>query len=180
MFFDTTLGLKESFTKDIIKRNAVRGVIIKGNKILMIHSNQGDYKLPGGGIEQGETHQEAVKREIEEETGYKCKAVNEMIGKVLERKRDKNDNLKCFEMESFFYCCEVYSKKGIQKLDDYEKDLDFTPIWIDINEAINKNKNLLESKFDIENNYLVWVKRENYVLEQINKLLEEEKIRGEI
>lgn len=39
----------------INQRTAVRGVIHYQNKILMVQTNRGDYKFPGGGMEEGET-----------------------------------------------------------------------------------------------------------------------------
>ena len=40
------------------KRPSVRGIVIKDNKILMIHSLKYNYyKLPGGGIEKGESYE---------------------------------------------------------------------------------------------------------------------------
>ena len=35
----------------INQRTAVRGVIHYQNKILMVQTNRGDYKFPGGGME---------------------------------------------------------------------------------------------------------------------------------
>ena len=54
----------------INQRTAVRGVIHYQNKILMVQTNCGDYKFPGGGMEEGETEKETLLREITEETGY--------------------------------------------------------------------------------------------------------------
>lgn len=51
----------------IYYREAVRGIIMKGSEILLIYSEKnGDYKLPGGGIEEGETHKQALIREVQE------------------------------------------------------------------------------------------------------------------
>lgn len=53
-----------------IYRTAVRGVILRGRNLLMIHSSHvGDYKFPGGGVDEGETHAQALSREIQEECG---------------------------------------------------------------------------------------------------------------
>jgi ADP-ribose pyrophosphatase YjhB (NUDIX family) len=40
----------------VILREAVRAIIIVDNKILLIRSNRGDYKFPGGGLEEKENH----------------------------------------------------------------------------------------------------------------------------
>jgi 8-oxo-dGTP pyrophosphatase MutT (NUDIX family) len=51
-------------------RAAVYGVIVHGGKVLLIRSRHGGrYYLPGGGIEVGERIEDALKREVREETG---------------------------------------------------------------------------------------------------------------
>ena len=50
-----------------ILREAVRGVIFCEGKLLMVYSTvNGDYKFPGGGVDAGETHLDALRREISE------------------------------------------------------------------------------------------------------------------
>lgn len=53
-------------------RQAARAIIVHDNCILVIHRNkygQEYYTLPGGGIDAGETPEQAIIRELEEETG---------------------------------------------------------------------------------------------------------------
>ena len=52
-------------------RPSVRGIIISNdNLISLIYSQKYHfYKLPGGGIEEGESHLETLVREVDEETG---------------------------------------------------------------------------------------------------------------
>lgn len=69
-------------------REAVRpatadGLIIKESKILLVKRNhepyEGFWAIPGGFVEQEETCEEAVIREVREETGLKTK-IKEFIG----------------------------------------------------------------------------------------------------
>ncbi|MBQ1504533.1 MAG: NUDIX domain-containing protein, partial [Oscillospiraceae bacterium] len=51
-------------------RDSARAVIVRGGKVAMVHSLKYDYyKFPGGGIEPGETLEDAVIRETREEAG---------------------------------------------------------------------------------------------------------------
>lgn len=67
-------------------RNAVRAVIVnESNEIALIHvlgsdmfGNRDHYELPGGGIEDGETLEEALRREVIEEIGFLVENIHEM------------------------------------------------------------------------------------------------------
>jgi 8-oxo-dGTP pyrophosphatase MutT (NUDIX family) len=55
-------------TKNMSFRISVYGVTIDRNTVLLVPQWDG-YDIPGGGIELGETTEEALKREVYEETG---------------------------------------------------------------------------------------------------------------
>lgn len=54
--------------ESLVFRPAVYGIIIRDGKILLVPHWDG-YGFPGGGIEKGETLDEALAREVKEETG---------------------------------------------------------------------------------------------------------------
>jgi len=61
-------------------REAVRAIIFSNGKIAMVKSEkEGYYKFPGGGIKNGETHEEALIRETLEETGLSISASSIII-----------------------------------------------------------------------------------------------------
>ena len=151
----------------IKERKAIRGVIKIGNKLLMVKNNKGDYKFPGGGMEKGETTLQTLHREVLEETGFNVTEVGEKLGEVIQRKLDTIDESKIFLMKSVYIECSVnINDKHSQNLDNYEKEQEFTPVLIDINEVITKQEEILKSQTKSSND---WVERETTVL----KLLRE-------
>jgi 8-oxo-dGTP pyrophosphatase MutT (NUDIX family) len=163
MKFEQVIGLDKTPDKNkIIHRVAIRAIICEDNQLLMIINNRGDIKFPGGGLELNESHEEAVRREVQEETGYIVRDVGDLIGTVIERRDDKFEKNCIFEMKSYYYSCKVSNKKTEQSLDDYEAALEFEPKWIDLEEAITINSNVL--KEGAKNS---WVNRELYVLQQL-------------
>ena len=150
-----------------IYRAAVRGVVLRGRYLLMIHSsNVGDYKFPGGGVDEGETHAQALIREIQEECGMSVLHIGLEIGAVIEYNIPMEQDYDVFKMTSHYYQCEVQDGFGAQKLDGYEQELGFKPVWIDIDSAIQLNKALLHSDKTPE-----WLRRETFVLEYIRQHL---------
>ena|SRR5688572_11349469 len=148
-----------------IYRTAVRGVILRGRSLLMIYSsNVGDYKFPGGGVTEGETHAQALSREIREECGTFLTQFGHEIGAVIEYNVPLEKDYDVFKMTSYYYQCNVGDDFGAQELDAYEKDLGFKPRWIDIENAVQLNKALLHSDKAPE-----WLRREIFVLEYIQQ-----------
>lgn len=147
-------------------RTAIRGVIARGNSLLMIYSaNVGDYKFPGGGVNHGEDHVQALCREIQEECGMSVVRVGAEIGAVIEYDIPAEKDFDIFKMTSHYYECNVQDGFGKQQLDDYERDLGFKPVWIDINDAIHQNRALLKSDTMPD-----WLRREIFVLEYLQKI----------
>ena len=56
-------------TTSVFEKYTIRGIIVRDGKIAMQCSKEGEYKIPGGGMEAGETYVEALAREVKEETG---------------------------------------------------------------------------------------------------------------
>lgn len=155
----------KSFVRTI-NRVAVRGIVMKNNRILLVESNKGDYKFPGGGLEENETHEECLKREVREETGYVNCLVKDKVGIVIERKMDEYEDQTVFQMTSHYYLCELATdEKVTQQLDDYEAILDFTAKWVTLEEAIIQNESLINN---LEKNS--WLKRETFVLKHIKEM----------
>lgn len=155
-------------------RKAVRAVVLKEGKILMLKTVNGDYKFPGGGVKRGEEEQEALRREVLEEAGYCLDKIEKHLGTVVERKKDSFKENTLFEMESLYFLCQVEGEQGPQKLDGYEMDLQLTPVWVSLDQAIEGNEKVLYKSRDI---HFRWILRETDILKELKKLdREKEKI----
>ena len=59
-------------------RETCFGICIKDNKMLLVKKN-GQYSFIGGGIEVGESHEDCLKREFLEESGYQILKISPFI-----------------------------------------------------------------------------------------------------
>jgi 8-oxo-dGTP pyrophosphatase MutT (NUDIX family) len=50
---------------------SVKGVVVRDERVLLLHNERDEWELPGGRLELGETLLECVAREITEETGWR-------------------------------------------------------------------------------------------------------------
>jgi len=150
----------------IITRNAVRAIILKDDKILMVFLEKtNEYKFPGGGIEKNETNEEALKREVLEETGCNVIKIVKKIGIFTEYGIAKEGKNNIFKMISEYYAVNIDNNQIEQKLDNYEKELLFKPCWIEIEEAYKANKKIIDDNCSST----PWIKRETKVLEILNE-----------
>ncbi len=116
----------------------VRAIIIDSSKILLIHRIKKDHSywvIPGGGVEAGENHQQAVKRECFEELGIQVR-----VGRLfLQRTADMLD---IRGQQEFFYLCEmvggeVGTGQGPEFQSSAEYQGEFKAEWVDIKKLPN-------------------------------------------
>ncbi len=111
-------------------RPSVYGVIIKKGKVLL--SKQWDgYDFPGGGMDLGETIEQALIREVREETGYRIE-VGGLI--TVENSFFKLPGRNVFTQSILmFYSCRVVGGTLSTKFfDEHEKTYADLAEWIDI------------------------------------------------
>jgi len=153
-----------------LTRTAVRAVILCGRDLLMVYSaNVGDYKFPGGGVNDGETHEQALARELLEECGAQLIRVNGGLGAVIEYDLPEERDFDVFKMTSNYYLCTVRDGVTHQSLEGYEAELGFQPVWVDIDKAIAENRSLLLAPDPPE-----WLVREIFFLEYLRESLHQE------
>src|ERR671915_2359890 len=58
---------------------AAGGVVVRDGKVLLVHRPRyDDWTLPKGKLDPGESFEDAALREVEEETGVRCRLVREL------------------------------------------------------------------------------------------------------
>ncbi|MBR4860468.1 MAG: NUDIX domain-containing protein [Alphaproteobacteria bacterium] len=91
---------------ELIFNPAVYGVVIRDGQVLLLPIN-GKYAIPGGSIEMGENHIDALKREVKEETGFDVEPVRLInVHTSLYRSFKTGKNFHCLQL---FYLCRVVS-----------------------------------------------------------------------
>lgn len=170
--------MRELFTIDkknyiengtIGKRPSVRGIIIRGNTIAMMHSLKYDYyKLPGGGIEEGESLEETLIREVKEESGLVVKESSiKEFGMV--RRIEKGMIEDIFIQENYYFLCEAEEKLEEQNLDDYEADERFTLEFVTVEQVLDVNNNHDHGEKVNAQTFRGMLDRENRVLQFVEK-----------
>lgn len=123
-------------------RPSARALIVRSEKIAMVHSLKYDYyKFPGGGIEAGEAPVDALLRETAEEAGLRIRPETvRAYGYVHRIQRSDHADAEVFIQDNYYYLCETEPEPIEQRLDDYEADERFTLEWVAPQDAIHVNR----------------------------------------
>lgn len=148
-----------------ISRYGSRGILLdEKNEIAMeFMSQNGCYKLPGGGIELGENETEAFVREIQEEIGCKCEILGQ-LGTTEEHKSRTN-----FCQFSFVYYARKTSGFSEVHLTDAEKELGIEIKWMTLEEAARVMAESLEKAEDRKMKFIMM--RDKTIVDYFNEQL---------
>lgn len=114
-------------------RPSVYGIVIEDGKILMPKQFKTKYDLPGGGVEIGEALEDAVIREVKEETGIDVKVVRLIAVRSSIFTSAHDDSPKNYHSLLFYYLCKkVGGELSIGGLDEYEKNYAEMAEWVPI------------------------------------------------
>ncbi|KIL51610.1 DNA mismatch repair protein MutT [Jeotgalibacillus alimentarius] len=125
-----TFGEKEP-EKDYIVRPAVYGLMFDASreKMAVIQTGSGNYFLPGGGIENSETHKACLKREALEEMGLEI-TISRLIGSANQYFYAKNEDTHYLN-EGHFY--KIVMGKRVAEPSDEDHQLK----WMKPSEAVD-------------------------------------------
>ena len=128
-------------------RHSARAIIASGGRIAMIHSLENNYyKLPGGGIEPGESRENALIRETLEETGLHIipETITE-FGYIHRIRKSWDYEDECFIQNNYYYFCEVTDEVSDPHYEEDEISEGFVPEFVDPRVAFEENARIPES-----------------------------------
>ena len=126
-----------SYTKRITARAIVFDT--DGNMALLNVTHKGHHKLPGGGIEEGESIEGALVRELVEEIG--CQVMNVCELGIIEEYRNKTGK----HQVSYCFIADVLGVKGLPNLDEDEIADGSETVWTPLEQAIKILENEMTS-----------------------------------
>lgn len=144
------------------ERNRAAGVVLNDKKeiILMNLTNMYFHMLPGGGVDSNENMEEALYRELKEETGANIKIISE-LGIVVENLEQRK-----MKQITYFYLTKVVGEIHEPNFMPDELEQGYQVEWYSIDKAIK----ILEE----ENEYEEYIKhRELEAIKEAKKYLEE-------
>lgn len=152
----------------VIERLAAKAVLVRDGRMLLLRSRYGDLKLPGGGVEPGETPEQAVVRELSEECGLDGVEVGALLLTVVDA-RPAHEPGAVFRMTVHHFAVTSGAQpQGPRDLGGYEADLALEPEWACPDDALAANRAVLAGHpTDWLDATLWWVPREIAVLERL-------------
>lgn len=153
----------------VVLRKATRAICLKGSSILLLYTERyDDYSLPGGGVDEGESLEVGLKRELNEETGAQNITNIKPFGIHEEyRPWSRQEGFDVQHMISYCYTCLVDTELGKTSYESYEIKNKMKPVWIDIDIAISHNEQVISnsSKKGLS------IERETFLLHKIKEEL---------
>lgn len=143
-------------------RRAVRAVVHDdAGKIALFHvANRGYHKLPGGGVEESEDDESALKRECREELGCIIE-IEQPIGLIREYQESGE-----LEQDSYCFVARAKEDSGQTSLTKEEASDGFTPLWVFLGDAMR----LLQNDSPADSDSQSIVRRDIVFLEEYKKM----------
>ena len=149
-----------------IYRVAVRGIIFVDGKLLLIQSDFGEVKFPGGGKEGEESDKDTLIREVLEETGFHVipESIKE-FGEVVEKRLSVHEPMIWHQINRYYFC-KIDSVQEECHYTENELKHGFHQVWSTLDEAIAVNEEMLSRE-----GRKAWNQREYNVLKLIKEAI---------
>ncbi len=110
-------------------RTACRGVVLRGSEILLSYeARTGQYMIPGGGLEPGESDAACCAREVVEETGIAVRPGACAL--------ELNEYYEDWKYVSRYFLCEP-TGVAERHLTEREREVGMEPRWVPVERAID-------------------------------------------
>lgn len=164
-------GVSEEEARTYPVREAARAIVVDDDgKIVLLHvSKRNYYKLPGGGIEPGEDHVTALRRECQEEIGCDVEVIGE-VGTITEYRK-----MFTLTQVSHCYLARVVGAKGVPHLEEGEIEDGFKGVWLSY---AGVQHAMAESIADNPQGRMYIVPRDTLLLKEADALVNEAMDRG--
>ena len=109
-------------------RTGCRGIVVRDGRMLVSREVNVDlWMIPGGGLEVGETLEECCEREVQEETGFIVKPVEEHVL--------VSEYYKKYKYVTHYFICNMVGKSS-QNLTEEEVRSGLVPEWVDLQKLL--------------------------------------------
>ncbi|MBO5479483.1 MAG: NUDIX domain-containing protein [Clostridia bacterium] len=167
---DEDIGEEKVPMDNPFHRKAARGIVLDNdeNMAVFYKKNKNQYKLPGGGLDENESFEEAFIREVREEVGCEVQIIS-CLGYTEEYKTKSN-----YIQTSYVFVGRVIKKLENLELTKMEQDEGGERLWMTPEEALKKMKEnydgLLASKYTNLYSTKIVAKRDIKILEEYLKI----------
>ncbi len=143
---ERTLGLgnPEELNTPYELRKSARAILLNKEGLMATQhlATYAFHKLPGGGVEQGESVEEALRREVLEEVGCAC-AIETPVGTVIEYR----NKYKLLHL-SYCFVAHVEGEIGTPQMEEAEQEEGQETLWLLPEEALARMRADTPQKFE--------------------------------
>lgn len=156
---------EKNYTDDmpLTECHAAKGIICRDGKYAMQLGDNGEYKIPGGGLEEGEDYVDALCREVAEETGLVVdRSSVRLWGEVREIRRDIYDAHRKYIKHTMIFFCDVGEGRVKLKMTESEIKRGFRPVWESLEKIISGNRKNIREEWRLRDTRILELLRDKY------------------